>query len=86
MKNVPDKSCGENQNTHFMFNNHFLRKTMPFMRWCGKIFYSRTDQRQKYGALHAGYLIAYPQRQYLCASHIVFDFSMFYIQTTTTFV
>jgi len=21
MKNVPHKSCGENQNTHFMFNN-----------------------------------------------------------------
>ena len=24
MKNVSDKSCRENQNTHFMFNNHSL--------------------------------------------------------------
>ena len=24
MKNVPDQSCTENQNTHFKFNNFFL--------------------------------------------------------------
>jgi len=24
-KNVSDKSCRENQNTHFMFNNFFLK-------------------------------------------------------------
>jgi len=28
MRNVSDKSCTENQNTHFMFNN-FLPKIMP---------------------------------------------------------
>jgi hypothetical protein len=30
-KHVSDKSCTENQNTHFMFNN-FFPKTAPFMR------------------------------------------------------
>ena len=31
MRSVLDKSCGENQNTHFMFNNLFLI-IMPLMR------------------------------------------------------
>jgi len=31
MRNVSDKSCRENQNTHFVFNNLFSN-TMPFMR------------------------------------------------------
>jgi len=30
-RNVSDKSCTENQNTHFMFNNVFP-KIVPFMR------------------------------------------------------
>jgi len=31
MRNVSDKSCRENQNTHFIPNN-FLPKIVPFMR------------------------------------------------------
>jgi hypothetical protein len=31
MRNVSDKSCRENQNIHFMFNN-FFPKIVPFMR------------------------------------------------------
>ena len=31
IRNVSDKSCPENQNTHFMFNN-FFPEIMPFMR------------------------------------------------------
>jgi hypothetical protein len=31
MRNVSGKSCRENQNTHFMFNN-FSPKIVPFMR------------------------------------------------------
>jgi hypothetical protein len=31
MRNVLDKSCRENQNTRFMFNNDF-QKIVPFMR------------------------------------------------------
>jgi hypothetical protein len=28
---VSDKSCGRNQNTHFVFNNFFFQKIVPFM-------------------------------------------------------
>ena len=35
MRNVLDKRCRENQNTHFMFNNCFS-KIVPLMRYCGK--------------------------------------------------
>ena len=31
MRNVSDKSCTENRNTHFMFNNIFF-KNLAFMR------------------------------------------------------
>jgi len=31
MRNVSDKGCRENQNTHYMFNNIFP-KIVPFMR------------------------------------------------------
>jgi len=27
MRNISDKTCRENQNTHFMFNNNFSRKS-----------------------------------------------------------
>ena len=37
MRNVSDRSCREKQNTHFMFNNLFFSKIVPFMRSCGKI-------------------------------------------------
>jgi len=31
MRNISDKSCRENQITHFMFHN-FFTKIVPFMR------------------------------------------------------
>ena len=31
MRNVSDKSCRENQNTHFVFSD-FFPKIVPFMR------------------------------------------------------
>jgi len=31
MRNISDKSCRGNQNTHLMFSNFFLQ-VMPFMR------------------------------------------------------
>jgi len=43
MRNVPDKTCTENQYIHFLFNN-YLSKTMPFMRR-GKIYQSWTGHR-----------------------------------------
>jgi hypothetical protein len=38
MRNVSYKSCRENQNTYWMFNN-FFPKILPFMRLCGKIWW-----------------------------------------------
>jgi len=35
-RNVLDKSCREDENTHFKFSN-FFQRIMPFMR-CGKIW------------------------------------------------
>jgi len=57
MINVSDKSCGEHQNRHLMFNNTFP-KIMPFIRHCGKKWYSQTGHWWPYGtcALHAGWL------------------------------
>jgi len=31
MGNVSDKSCRENQNTHFVFSNYVFSKIVPFM-------------------------------------------------------
>jgi hypothetical protein len=36
MENISDKSCTENQNTHFMCNNFFL--IMQLMRFVEKCF------------------------------------------------
>jgi len=38
MRNVSEKSCRENQKTHFVFSNFiFFSKIVPFMRKGGKI-------------------------------------------------
>ena len=57
MGNISDKSCRENQNTHFVFGD-FSSKNVSFMRKCGKILWSGAGHRWQYGAcaLHAGYL------------------------------
>jgi len=36
MKNMPDESCSEQQNTFYIQQLFFL-KNVPFMRLCGKI-------------------------------------------------
>ena len=41
MRNVSDKTCMENQNTHFVFGN-FASKVVPLMRYVEK--YSRAGQ------------------------------------------
>jgi hypothetical protein len=33
MRNVSDKSCRENQNTHFVLGNFFNSKIVPFIKW-----------------------------------------------------
>jgi len=55
MKNVSDRSCRENKNTHFVFNN-FFNNIVPFMRLCGKVLYSGAGHRwQGACVLHARY-------------------------------
>jgi hypothetical protein len=43
VRNISDKRYRENQDTHFMFSNFFPRN-LPFMRLCGKIWYSPTGR------------------------------------------
>jgi hypothetical protein len=52
MRNVSDRSCTQNRNKHFVFCNFFL-KIVPFMRLCGKIWYSQTGHRWQYNTAHA---------------------------------
>jgi len=56
-RDVPYKSCRENQNTHFVLCNPFP-KIVPFMRLCWKIRHSRAGHIWQYGscALHTVYL------------------------------
>jgi len=37
MRNISGKTCRENQNTRFIFNN-FFPENLPFVKWCGKIW------------------------------------------------
>jgi hypothetical protein len=41
MRNVSDTICRESLITHFMFNNVFFSKIMPFMRYVKKYFRPR---------------------------------------------
>jgi len=45
MRNIEDKSCRENQKTHFMFNNFYFPKVLPFTRSCGRILQNQTGHR-----------------------------------------
>jgi hypothetical protein len=80
MGNLSDKSCSENQNRHFMFNNFVYPKRVPFMIQCGKMWYNQKGHRRKYNTACAlcmldneGYrhtlkisiLIAFPRQQWL---------------------
>jgi hypothetical protein len=46
MRTVSDKSCRENQNTHFMFNFFFFSKIVQFMRCDNVEKYCRPDRPQ----------------------------------------
>ena len=72
MRNVSDKSCGENQNTHFVFNNFFLRKSCLFeIMWRNMVERGRPQMAirwiPKATNTHLEYviLIAFPLQQWL---------------------
>ena len=55
MRNVFNKLCRENQNTHFMFSN-FFPKFVPFEK-IARIWWSQRGRRWQYGgALHAAWV------------------------------
>ena len=43
IRNAADKSCRENQNTYFMFNNFFFSKIVPFTTYVEKHGNARED-------------------------------------------
>jgi len=47
MRNVADKICRPNQGTHFILNN-FFPEIVPFVRWCGKMWWGRAGHRRQY--------------------------------------
>ena len=47
MKNVSDKSCSENQNTHFMSNNFFNRVVYEIM-WNNTVAVQASDDNMAY--------------------------------------
>ena len=42
MRNVPYKSCRENQNTHFVFNNFFFKRAVSEIVWKNMVDWSRS--------------------------------------------
>jgi hypothetical protein len=52
MKNVSGKSCRETRNTHFMFNNFFIWKIVPFMKWSGKMLWGEQTTNDNMAHAH----------------------------------
>ena len=55
MRNVSDISCRENQNAHFMLNNIFFSKILPFLDNVEKC--SRAEQSTDDNMTHAHYML-----------------------------
>jgi hypothetical protein len=56
IRNVSSKSCRKNQNTHFVFSN-FFPKVVPFMRQCGKIWWSQRGHKWRHNVAHTRYML-----------------------------
>jgi len=54
MRNISDKSCRENQNTHFMLNS-FSRESCPL--WDNVEIYCRAGQATDDSTAHAHYIL-----------------------------
>jgi hypothetical protein len=90
MRNVLDRGCRENQNTHFISITHFLMKIIPFMGiWKNNVESGRPQMTIRYMRnaclilkatdTHSEYviLIAFPLQQWLhvCASVLCYMYS-----------
>ena len=74
MRNVADKGCTENQNTHFVFSKFFFfgPKIVPFVRmWENAV----APNRRQYYMAHAWKL---------AATHTIFNIYWFYTATVVT--
>jgi hypothetical protein len=58
MRNISERICRENQNTHFIFNNFFFFENRAFYGIMWKNIVEPAGHRLQYGAcaLHDGYL------------------------------
>jgi hypothetical protein len=66
MRNVLNKSCTENQNTHFMFNNSFP-KIAPFIT-CRKIWCRPRGHKWRHNMAHTRCVLDYQGYMHVCAS------------------
>ena len=66
MRYVSDKSCRENQNIHFIFNNCFL-KVVPFMRYCRKIWWSQRSHKWRHNMAHTRCMLDKQGYMHACA-------------------
>ena len=62
MRDVLHKRCRENQNTHFMFNNFFFRKSCRLWDNIEKCGGARGRRWQYGGSLHAGLVILHARK------------------------
>ena len=66
MRNSLDKSCRENQNTHFMFNNLFP-KNAQFMRQCRKIWCNQRSHKWRHNMAHTCCMLDKQGYTFACA-------------------
>ena len=56
MRSVSNKSCRENQNTHFMFS-YLFPKIVPFMRYCRKIWGSQRAHKWRHNMARMRFML-----------------------------
>jgi hypothetical protein len=57
LRNVFGGSCRENQNTHFMFNNFFFRKSCRLWNNVEKMWWSQRGHKWQYNMANARYML-----------------------------
>ena len=73
MRNILHQICRENDSTRFVLDNSFP-KTVPFMRWCWKIWWSQRGHVWQYGGALVAGLIRLHARRYTPAPRALTPF------------